>query len=245
MSDILKRHMEDLAARAVQTGMMHSGFLTPAEMDETQRQFARRRDVRLVREGGLPEAERAVAVFLEPWWGTYEAPDILCALRADWTGSNTMGHRDILGSLMALGVEREVFGDIVDGSSPAFVVCLRRMAPFVRENLLRIGAVAVRLTESPLSDIPARKETFVKKTVTVASLRFDAVVAEGFDIKRSDAAAMITRGLVMLNHVPCEKPERRLDEGDLMSIRGQGRVKILVVGQQSRKGRTFVELGRS
>jgi len=79
--------------------------------------------------------------------------------------------------------------------------------------------------------------------VTVASPRLDTLVAEGFGLPRADAAALVAQGAVSLNYEPCAKPDRRVEEGDLLSVRGKGRLRLLSIGGASRKGRLFVTLG--
>ncbi|MDR3121801.1 MAG: hypothetical protein LBU58_10800 [Clostridiales bacterium] len=186
---------------------------------------------------------RRVAVLLEPDWGAYDASELLRVFRIDYRDQFAIGHRDILGALMALGVEREVLGDIVAGESPAYLVCLAEIAPFIASNVGKIGRVGVSLTAVPLSELPAREEKLLRKTVTCASLRLDALVGAGFGLPREKAAALISGGLLALNHAPCEKPDQKVGEGDLMSVRGYGRARVLSVGGASRKGRIFVELG--
>ncbi len=240
---ILLKHMEDLARRAAKTGMSHSAFLTPAEQELARQYFSRRREVNLVFEGGISEAQRQVAVFLAPDWGRYEPEEILQGFRIDYRSQGDIGHRDILGTMMAQGIEREVLGDILAGENPAYVICLAEMAAYLHDNITKIGGAGVSLTAVKLADIPVRQEKIRSKTVTAASLRLDALIGEGFNLSRSEAARLIQAGLVALNHLPCEKPDQKVEAGDLLSLRGKGRLKILEVGGQSKKGRLFVELG--
>ncbi|MEL7625023.1 MAG: YlmH/Sll1252 family protein [Clostridiales bacterium] len=240
---IVLKHLEDLGSRAAKTGMSHSAFLTPAEQALAKQHFARYREAALVFEGGISNAQRQVAVFLANDWGKYEAEEILQGFRIDYRNGEAIGHRDILGTMMAQGIEREVLGDILAGESPAYVICLASMAAYLQDNIAKIGGAGVSLTPVKLADIPLREEKLKSKTVTAASLRLDALVGEGFNLSRSEAARLIQSGLVALNHLPCEKPDQKLAAGDLLSLRGKGRIKILEIGGQSKKGRLFVELG--
>ncbi|NLA52788.1 MAG: hypothetical protein GX858_00315, partial [Clostridiales bacterium] len=76
----LLTRMEDLLRKAQKTGMAHSKFLTPSEAAEIERAYASRQDINLLTEGGLDDAERKIAVFLQPDWGAYAQEEVLAAL---------------------------------------------------------------------------------------------------------------------------------------------------------------------
>jgi RNA-binding protein YlmH len=144
---------------------------------------------------------------------------------------------------MTLGVERSAVGDIVAGGPPEYFICRSELARFFPEQISRIGRAGVTLSEAPLSEIPIREESLRSKTITVSSPRLDTLVSGAFGLSREKAASMIGSGLASVNHLSCEKPDKHVVEGDLLSLRGHGRAKVLSVGGQSRKGRVFVELG--
>ncbi|GHV57931.1 hypothetical protein FACS1894216_22560 [Synergistales bacterium] len=261
MSDIFLQRMEDLAERSIKIGMASSKFLTPAEQKVVRSHFSRVNDVRLVLESGLDQIaavnnndmsavagksaddRRRLAIFLNPDRGSFDIEELLRAIRIDYREQDAIGHRDILGALMALGIKREVLGDIISGETPAYIVCLSEMAATILSGVTKIGSVGVKLTDVPLSDVPVRGEELISKTITAASLRLDMMVGGGFDVSRNEAIELIHSGLTSLNHILCEKPDRKVEASDVISVRGKGRVKILSVGNMSRKGRTFVEIG--
>jgi RNA-binding protein YlmH len=237
-------HLDDLARKAVRQGRAASDFLTPEEQTLVTRHFARRRDVALSFEGGFPGALRTIAVLREPeWGGVYDPAELLACVKIAHRSQDETGHRDILGALMALGLERRAVGDIVTGGPPEYFLCRRELLPVFLGQLTQIGRTGVTLTEVPLSAIPVRTETIRQKTVSVSSPRLDTLVADGFGLAREKAASLIEGGLVAVNHTPCEKPDRHVSQGDLLALRGRGQVKILSVGGLSRKGRLFIELG--
>lgn len=81
-------------------------------------------------------------------------------------------------------------------------------------------------------------------TGTVAALRLDAVVALGFSLSRSRAVLLIKGGLVEVNGRPVETPAQRLKPGDLISVRGRGRLELAALEGESRKGRSRVKLNK-
>jgi RNA-binding protein YlmH len=253
--------MEDLAERSIKIGMASSKFLTPAEQEIVRGHFSRANDVRFVLESGLDhiaaandtdasavavkcaDDRRRLAIFLNPDWGIFDIEKLICAIRIDYRDQDAIGHRDILGALMALGIKREVLGDIISEETPAHLICLSEIAATIRGGITKIGSVGVRLTDVSLSDVTVREEELISKTITAVSLRLDMLVGGGFGVSRNEAIQLIHGGLTALNHIICEKPDRKVAASDVISVRGKGRIKILSVGNMSRKGRTFVEIG--
>ena len=240
--DFFIGHMEDVADKAVKTGSAASRFLTPAEAQNVAGYFKAKR-VKLVFDGGFENAERVRAVFLNPEWGEYDRENLLAALKIEYRPQDTLGHRDVLGALMALGIERDTIGDIISDENSAMLICMPEMSSYIIENLDKAGRVGVKISEISLSELPAKQEELSIKTDTVASLRLDAVLSAAFGLSRSKAVELIAAGRVNLNHLPCMQPAKELEEGALLSVRGHGRAKLLEVGNVSRKGRTFVRIG--
>ena len=77
---------------------------------------------------------------------------------------------------------------------------------------------------------------------TVASLRLDSILASGMRTSRAKAAEMIRAGLVSVEHAPEERIDRILAEGQLLSVRGFGRIRLRNVGERTRKDRLPVTL---
>ena len=240
--DELLRRARDLARRAAQTGLVtSSGFLSPAEQAAVAQWCAQQRDVRLALFGGDAECERRVAFFLPDRMPPDELvpAEQLRAVRVD-AAFGTPGHRDYLGALLALGVKRPWIGDIrVDGQT-AWVFCLPSVAQQLCE-LRQAGRVSVRARPVPLEEVPLPERRRRELSFTLQSLRFDAAVGELFRLSRTNAAKLITAGAASLNYLPCLKNDAPVREGDVISLRGYGKGRILSVGGQSRKGRLFLQ----
>jgi len=242
-NDILLAHMDDLARKAVREGSACSRFLTPAQQATVSRAFSRRNDVTLRFAGGFADAERRVAVLLEPTWGTCAPEEAICAIELAFRRQDSLGHRDILGALMALGIERATLGDI-EAQNPAYLVCTPPVGRYILENLTQAGRVGLKAAQVLLEDLPARTITMRKIQDTVASLRLDAMVATAFNLSRADAAEHIRMGHVRLEHQECLEVARQVDEAETFSLRGEGKARLLEIGGQSRKGRLWVTIGR-
>jgi RNA-binding protein YlmH len=246
-NDILIAHMNDLASKAVRAGIAASKFLTPAESQSVSGYFSHRKDATLVVDGGFEGAERARAIFTNPDWGEYNRDDLrdglFTALKVLHRSQDTLGHRDILGALMALGIERETVGDIIMDGTVAALICLPEFGGFIIENFTKVGRVGLEVSAIRLDELPAREEELTIKSNTVASPRLDAVLGAAFGMSRTKAAELIATGRVNLNHQVCLRADREVGEGSLLSVRGLGRAKLLEIGGLSRKGRSFIKIG--
>lgn len=235
----------DLAEQTVRTQKFRlSGFLDPygAEIAET---VAANYDGLTVQfDGGYPGAERQRAAFCHENFGG--RPDFAIeAVRVAWNGDFLrLTHRDVLGAIMGLGVERETTGDILVSAGAAVVLADKRMALFLVEHLTAIGAASVEAALEDLQSIVPREERVKDIRATVASLRVDAVAAAGFGMSRSRAAADIDADKMKLNWQSVKNAAQSLKEGDVLSLRGRGRVEVVAIGGQTKKGRTGVLLRR-
>ena len=242
--DILLGHIDDLAEKAIKIGYAASRFLTPAEAGKVASKFARRHDVSLVFDGGYDGAENTRAILLNTDWGKYDRDKLFKVVKLEYHKQFSLGHRNILGSLMALGIERDTIGDIIaKGSTPAYIVCLPEMAKYIIENLTMVGRVTVMAIGIDLDNVPVRDEDIIFKTDTVASVRLDAVLSTAFGLSRNKAVELIEAGRVSLNHEECLQRAKEVSEGAILSVRGLGRAKLFEVGGTSKKGRIFIKTG--
>lgn len=215
-------------------------FLTPPEA-ELALAAAKRAAVAVELQGGYEGAERRMARFMPP--DAPAQPFPLAAVELGWAGPDAPSHRDLLGALMALGVKRDRTGDIVPAQGRATLFVEAALGPMVAEGMASAGRVRLtaRLLESA-SALPAPEGEEVR--ITVMSPRLDAVVADGFHLSRGDAAELIEAGAVKLRHMPTLRPDARVAEGDAISVRGYGRLRVEAIGSPTRKGRLPVTLTR-
>ena len=153
-------------------------------------------------------------------------------------------HRDFLGAVLGTGIERDRIGDIyVQGERGAAVLCAPEMATFLLSALTSVRSVPVKCFVEPLSNLrlpPARRDAF---TSVEASMRLDAVASAGFRMSRSKMSAHIAAGAVRVNWREGCKPKTTVGSGDVISLRGKGRVEVGDVGE-TKKGKFHVELVR-
>ncbi|MBE5765925.1 MAG: RNA-binding protein [Clostridiales bacterium] len=232
----LEKRFCDLARREGKTR-----FLEPGEMTVLARKAALEEGVQVLFCGGYPEAERTVAVFysfIEP------DEDFISCLKLEWNVKYAIpGHRDLLGAIMGLGIEREMFGDILVGEGCAHVFVLTEIADYILSNLDSAGRTKLHVSfETEEIHLPEPEGVYLRETVNTP--RLDAIIAAGYDLSREKAQKLVLQGFVKLNHVECTHTDAHLSDNDLISVRGFGRLRLIEIVGETRKGRTAIRLFR-
>ena len=236
----------DLAEAVMKTEKFRiSPFLDPYGQEIVETICASYDGIQLDFDGGYAGAERQRAMLRHrDFRGMPDGFAIAC-VEAAWNGQFArLTHRDVLGAVMGLGIERELIGDILPAPDTAKIICDAKIAAFIVQNLTMIGAVGVKTVLSNLDEIAPREERTKEIRATVASLRLDSIVAAGFGISRSRAADDIAADKVKLNWQSAGSASKTIKEGDVLSMRGRGRVEVTEVRGQTKKGRTVVVLNR-
>lgn len=222
-----------------------SEFLDPFGQEIAETVAANYDRIRVDFEGGYQGAERCRAVFVhEDFPGTPPGAAIDC-IEAAWNGQFArLSHRDVLGALMGLGIERDRIGDLLVANDRVKILCDSKMADYLLASLTKIGAVSVSCERTELSTIAPKEERCKEIRATVASLRVDSIAASGFGLSRSRAAADIAADKMKLNWQPVKSASKIIKEGDILSMRGRGRLEVAEVRGTTKKGRTVVVLKR-
>ena len=223
----------------------NTGFLSPRELEMARLLLGEPEG--LHRFGGWPEAERRMLVYLPDYLdesSLMEEDSPLACLRATYFEGDSLSHRDFLGALMGAGVARETVGDIcVDKGSCDFFVT-REIAPWLLQSFSSAGRTKFRLQEVPLGDahIPQPELKIIKDTL--ASPRLDAVISSGFRIGRGAASDYVAAGRAAVNGLPCTKSDKPVAQGDTVSVRGLGKIRLAQINGQTKKGRISVVIER-
>ena len=155
-----------------------------------------------------------------------------------------LSHRDILGSLMGMGIVREKVGDILVSPESADLIVLDTVADFLLSSWNSAGRARLTVTEIPAAHLHIPEVRCEEVRDTVSSLRLDAVCSTGFRMARGKAVDMISSGHVQVNWRPCTKADKLLTEGDTVSARGFGKFQLAAVGGVTKKGRTAIVVKR-
>lgn len=244
--DGLYSRLEDLKKRAVRGEMGISAFFSPRELHYAER-YLRSSGGSYLCYGGYKEAERK-RIYLLPEYmegaedmtalSEYGVESGISAVKIKGSGFVSLSHRDFMGALLCLGLERGVVGDIVTlDKSTAVAFCEEKIASFIISELKEVGRDKVKAAEiTPEADFcPAR--SFAHISDTVASPRLDCVVAAVCNLSREKARECVCDGRVELDYEYCERPDREVSPPCVMSVRGYGKFRICSIGEQTRKGR--------
>lgn len=246
-----------------------SCFLTPAEQRAAF--DAARRDGSADRcffWGGAPECERRAAVFLPDWLtpdetfgGAFderreralrellaegadsgEVSGAIVPVEISGSAYSELGHRDYLGAITALGLERDAVGDIViTGASSAVVFAIPGAAKLMISELVSVGREQVTVTQAQLPAGFRVEREYEAITDTVMSLRLDGVVRALCKVSREAASDLVEGGDVSLNYMTVVKTDAPVEKGDILSVRGYG--KFIFDGDRgvNRRGRLRID----
>lgn len=202
--------------------------------------------------GGYDDAERVRLVILPSYldglgeepkdmlfeYFPEEAAALVRVIKIRGSGFVSLSHKDYMGSILGLGVERDALGDIIvidEHTSYAFV--LDSIAGLMLGSLERIGRDKVNLEMTELDEDFSYKRKFQSVSDTVASARLDCVVAALANLSREKAQSFIGNGLCLLNYAEELRCDRGVGEGDIITLRGYGKFIIREIHQQTKKGR--------
>ena len=239
------RRLLDLAEQVVKGKPFRvSDFMSPAGLAIADAVRANYPGIRVDAFGGYEGAERLRIAFVDTnFQGTVNHGVSL--VNVSWDPRfRLLTHRDVLGSLMGLGLERGKFGDIIIRQGGAQVLVDSSVAHFVVDNFVKIAMVTVKCELGDLSDIIPKEEKIKEVRTTVASLRLDAVASSGFSLSRTKLVSAVNAGLLQVNWQPAKDPSQEFKVGDIISMRGRGRMKVEAITGTSKKGRIGVYLKR-
>ncbi|MDO4531061.1 MAG: YlmH/Sll1252 family protein [Bacillota bacterium] len=202
------------------------------------------RELRVTLFGGTEDCERQQMGFFSEEISSEEFPIRIIQIKRKSRkfGQSDLSHRDYLGSILGLGIDRGKVGDILVTEEGAVCFAAEEIAPYITAVLEQVSRTAVVAEEVPFSAgvIPKRQTEIVR--LTVASLRLDAVAAEAFHLARGKVQPLIQRELAQVNWNTVTNTSHPLQEGDLVSVRGFGRFRIIEIGGKTRKDRTALEI---
>lgn len=240
---LLSRILDKAVKTENSSEVTHTDFLDPYQRKLVEKTLSDISEVSYDFNGGYEGAEREIIVFRPNFMSEYlDYENFLKVLKVGIKGRNSPSHRDYLGSLMGLGIKREKIGDILVGDKSCDIIVLSDVAEYLKYNLTKVGNTKVKADICNLDCIQV-PETKVKEiNTTVASLRLDCVSSAGFGISRSKASQLIKAEKLYLNWELSNSLNKQVKEGDVITIRGKGRIEVSKVGGKTRKDRINILL---
>lgn len=243
MPDLQERafaaHIEDLlraAGRGYKTRF--TGFMDLRQAAIAQR-LAARTEAGILFYGGFPDAERtmmgAFAPDETPVVEAFPIVPVTVAFRQE----DAVGHRDLLGSLLGLGLSREAVGDLLLEKGRAVCFLTPAAAELALGELQKAGKWGLRVTCGFVGELPEKK--FERLPVNVSALRLDCVVAALTKLSREKAQQMIRAQLVCVDGVTVQEPARQIAQGNILSLRGYGKFVFDSTLRTTKKDRLVLE----
>ena len=239
----LKRY-EELADRARQSGIYTYSSFHSRETASLAFEAASEKEVRLW--GGTDNSERVVARFGDEEEIGYSEDFpicILCVKPKQAKYSDVLTHRDFLGAILNLGIERDMVGDILVHDNSAYFFVLEKLSDVICSDLDRVKHTAVScevVQEVPEDCLPKLSEDHI----TVSSPRMDAILAKVYHMSREDAKALFDDEKVTLDGRLCRNPETILKENITVSVRGYGKLEYHGEEYTTKKGKTGLTIWR-
>jgi RNA-binding protein YlmH len=246
---ILINRFSDLQKQAFYKNMpVTTDFLSLYEQTIFAMFIAKNPEVFYVTDGGYELAERKIVCFLPVWANKedYNPKSFLKCARIDFTApkyADSCTHRDYLGSIMNLGMERAKFGDILVSEQSAYVIGLMHSIDYIKEQLTMVKHSNVTVCEV---DFEEMKQTlkFDEITGTVSSLRLDSVVGLAFRISRGKAVDAIRAEKIFVNGREMTQPDYKIKPGDILSFRGVGKAVFKEYLSHTKKDREAIKIWR-
>lgn len=190
--------------------------------------------------GGYEEAERKICGVYSEYTEFDKGKIPIDILHLSWKSHKKICHRDILGSLLGTGIRREKIGDIIQRDDEAYAFVHRDIANYLIINADKVGNVSVDIEYC--HDIPpyAKEEKII--SAVVASLRLDCILAAGFGVSRTKAVEAVKSSKVSVNWKPEESSSKEIEDGDVISWRGKGRIQLENVIGNTKKDRIKVNI---
>ncbi|MBR6513540.1 MAG: hypothetical protein IKT46_01775 [Clostridia bacterium] len=238
---LLASRIDDMLHRADRGEAAYSSFLNETEKAEALAYLKGRASELSVRfYGGYEGAERTRLFIYPDYYDFEDIKDCIRAVELKGSGYESLRHSSFLGALTSLGIDRARMGDIVTDGITAILFADEKIIEFLLSDpppLTRVGRDTVRISEY---DIPAdfeNRREYKDIFDTVASPRLDCVVSSLASLSRERAKALVSSGQVMVNHIPEEKTDTTVSEGDTVTIRSYGKFRIESLSDRTKKDR--------
>lgn len=240
--DSFKRRIESSIKRVIEGGVVLLPFLDDAEEGIVLSLTKFEKDISVYFDGGIINSDRKRCILT-----TYPIEREDFKIRIFEIIYNKkyyeLYHRSVLGALMGLGIKRECVGDIVITSNKrVYIAITDEISSFILTEFKSVGKAPIELKDI---NYPVENEIrYEDKIHFLSSLRLDVVIAAAYSLSRSEALEFLERGDVSINHIPNQNPSHICKIDDEISVRHKGRVKVSLIGGNTKSGRLAVTLSK-
>lgn len=194
--------------------------------------------------GGYNSAERKIYGVFPEWEEAKKEEFPITAVRFDVPKFRTLTHRDYLGTIMSLGIDRNKTGDILIDDGGAYAFVMSDIGEYIARNVTKIANIGVKGHIVEMGSFTPKEAETVERQCVCASLRVDAVIAAALNISRGAAEKLVASGGVKVNHREVTDRSGQIEEGTLVSVRNYGCFILKDTGNNTRKGRLHITVSK-
>ena len=242
--ELIKRLL-DLANKSYKQNMFtFTDFLSEGELSDFYQNEAEFSFVKYTVFGGYEDSERNIIRFGNSNELGYEEEFPIVCIKITPVlekFSEQLSHRDYLGAIMNLGIERSKTGDILVKNKVAYLFCKKEMQGFIMENLYKIRHTNITLSVVEKEEA-AGESDIERKEILAASERIDGVIASVYNKSRSQCVLLFREHKVYVNGKLYENNSGILKENDMVSVRGFGRFRYMGIQKSTAKGKYRIEI---
>ncbi len=236
---LARRILDYIEAALKHKTLQASDFLNPHEQKLACQLVNQFLELHYILDGGIEPSEQKI-ILIGPDFMDLKGEEKVNLYKGSWSG--TFSHRDILGSVLSLGVQRKKIGDIFFTEDAFYIAVKAELGNFLEFNLSKIKRNKISLEKVSSSEVSRPKPHYEQKDVTVSSERLDAVISEFYNLSRKQTAQLLQRERVKLNYCPETKASVLLNRKDLVSVRKKGRFIYDGILSKTKKGRYRVRI---
>ncbi len=225
---------------------IRTDFLDPRQLQIVEAMANRNIDVAVDFFGGSEQAERKRAWIAQDYrQASLEDFGIaLIAITSPEAQFDQLDHGDVLGAVLGLGIKRDKLGDIHLHADFCHLLCADEMADYISIHLNQVHRLSVTADRVPLDELQPVQVKLEEVSLSVASLRLDGIVSDVVRMSRAKVLQPIKTGRCKVNWKVEENPSVQLREGDVVSMKGFGRFKVLAISGVTKSGRMRVQVGK-
>ncbi|MFB0971404.1 MAG: RNA-binding protein [Tissierellia bacterium] len=238
----MKRVLDLIENTLNRHNVTYTDFFEPNLIELAKSILNRFEDIGYVIDGGFENAERQI-ISIFSWYYFYEENKDSHISPIEIKGNlDNIQHKDVLGSILGLGIVRDKVGDIGFFKNSIKVALSKDISDYVLFNLKKIKRENVEVKSIPINELGKIEEIGVYKDIIASSMRLDAIIGEAFNLSRSDSQKLVQSNLVKVNFKEESKASKSISENDLISVRGKGRFKISSIDGLTKKERIKLKI---
>ncbi len=240
----VERSLDYVEHASLKNRLVVTSFLDPREVAILASIVQRDPNLVFLTDGGYEQAERKRALIAPDYY--VENPGLfnfnISFLRLESAEVKGLEHRDVLGAVLGLGIKRNKLGDIIPHNKGSDMIVASELEDYLYFNIGQVGRHRVSIRKITRPELALPKQNIKIRTASVASMRVDAVLAEGYRVSRTKASSLIKNGKCKVNWKLVDRPDYLVAPGDLISLRGFGRMVVEGIEGHSKKGRIWIKL---